>query len=493
MTPPGPSGTQHTPCGCLDRVTLSEDPPTASIGAAASRGVLGRGSLYTLGTAAPVLANAAVTPAVTRLLGVDAYGVVSIGIVVMQIGMMVSGLGMSSVITRQGLLGRSGQDGARSLMVRAVTITSLLVGSVVLLSPLWSQALATDLRRAVVIALLTAACYVAVEDSQAMLRVLDRPLPFVGLSLISTLGGPLLGLTLVARHATPERYLLGMLGGYAVAALVGLTVTLRSGPHHHEGGDTRTALRMGLPMLPHMVAIFAANGGLLVVAGALFDRAQVARLSVAMLLGMAPGVVTAAMNNSWGPTVYRAAQSERAEVLEHTAVDVAYLAATMASGVSLLSPWLLRLAAGADFQPAQLAPQVGIVAFGTILSVGYLGNVHLVFASGRTFGLSITTPTALAVGLASAAALSQLDVRLLAVGFPVTYAGMFLGAGWLAHRVSGVHWHMRVLVPPIVLGGTMCALGALLPTSGGISLARIVCVIALGAFALKRVHLVIRR
>ena len=90
-------------------VTTSNEP--AGAGAAASRGVLGRGSIYTLGAAAPVLANAAVTPAVTRLLGVDAYGVVSVGIVVMQIGMMVSGLGMASVITRHGLLGRSGQEG----------------------------------------------------------------------------------------------------------------------------------------------------------------------------------------------------------------------------------------------------------------------------------------------------------------------------------------------------------------------------------------------
>jgi O-antigen/teichoic acid export membrane protein len=470
-------------------VTTSNEP--AGAGAAASRGVLGRGSIYTLGAAAPVLANAAVTPAVTRLLGVDAYGVVSVGIVVMQIGMMVSGLGMASVITRHGLLGRSGQEGARTLLVRGLLMTAALIAAAVVAAPFWSQLLDPELHQAVVIGLLTAGCYVGVEESQAFLRVLDRPLTFVGLSLLATLGGPLLGLTLVLTgEASAERYLMGLLGGYAVAALVGVAVTLRSGPRRHHTGDTRAALRMGLPMLPHMVSIFAANGGLIFLATALFGQQEAGRLAVALLLGMAPGVVTAAMNNSWGPTIFRTPESERGTVLEHTAADIGYLAATMAGGVAALSPWLLRLAAGSDFRPDELVPQVAMIGFGTVLGVGYLANVHLVFATGRTAGLSLTTPLSLGAGLALGAALSQLEPGLLAMGFPLTYAGMFAGSSYLAHRVGPVRWRQQVLLAPVALGALYCAAGALLPLSLPL---RLTVAALIAGIAVARLRHVVRR
>ena len=81
--------------------------PPGSAGATASRGVLGRGSIYTIGTAAPILANAAVVPFVTRLL-VREYGVVAIAIVVLQVAMMAGSFGMPSVITRQGIISLGG-------------------------------------------------------------------------------------------------------------------------------------------------------------------------------------------------------------------------------------------------------------------------------------------------------------------------------------------------------------------------------------------------
>ena len=470
-------------------VTNSGEPVGA--GAAASRGVLGRGSIYTLGTAAPVLANAAVTPAVTRILGVDAYGVVSVGIVVMQIGMMVAGLGLSSVITRHGLLGASGQEGARTLLKRGLAMTAVLVTVAVSSQPLWSGFLDPALPRAILIALLTAGCYVGVEQSQAFLRVLDRPLTFVALSLVATLGGPLIGLSLVlAGEASAERYLTGLLGGYAAAAVRGVLVTLRSGPASHHPGDTRAALRMGLPMLPHMVSIFAANGGLVFLATALLGREEAGRLSLALLLGMAPGVVTAAMNNSWGPTVYRTTEAERGHVLEHTSADIGYLAATMAGVVALLSPWLLRLAAGQDFRPDELVPQVAVVAFGTVLAIVYLANVHLVFASGRTFGLSFTTPLALATGLTGGALLSRVHPALLALGFPLTYAGMALGSSMLAAKVAHIRWRREVLVVPVLLGAVYCTTGALLPLSPWARLTATAVVVVVAGL---RLRLVVRR
>src|SRR5664279_5497647 len=156
-------------------------PPESSraAGAAASKGVLGRGSIYTLGTVAPILANAAVVPIVTRALGPKAYGVVAIAITVMWVAMMAGSLGMPSVITRQGILARSGVAGARALLVRGSLMTLGLVAVAILAAPLWEPLVKTQLRDAVLLGLVASAFFVVVENAQALLRVLDRPGSFV--------------------------------------------------------------------------------------------------------------------------------------------------------------------------------------------------------------------------------------------------------------------------------------------------------------------------
>jgi O-antigen/teichoic acid export membrane protein len=453
--------------------TEAEDEAHGAAGAAASRGVLGRGSIYTLGTAAPILANAAVVPVVTRMLGKPGYGVVAIAIVVIQVAMMAGSFGMPSVITRQGILAGSGVAGARALLVRGSLMTVGLVAAVIVTSPLWERLVSVPLRSAVMLALAASALFVVVENSQALLRVLDRPGAFVGLSLIATLGGPLLGLALLAQDRSPERYLIGLSAGYGAAAAVGLVLCLRGGRPRRDPGDTRAALRLGLPVIPHLVALFLANGALVFLAGLLYGIPAAGRIQLALLVGSSPAVITSALNNSWAPIVYRAPGHERGAVLAHTARDIATLTALISGGVALLSPWLMRLVAGSDFAPLDLVPAVAIVAFGCVLSVAYLANVHLVFAAGRSLGLSMTTPLSLLVGLACAYLVGRQNLVLLAVGFPATYLALAVGTASLRRYVHAERWSETALILPSGLGLVLCALGAALPTSGAVALVRV--------------------
>ena len=456
---------------------------TVSAGAAASRGVLGRGTIYTVGTVAPILANVAVLRAVTGLLGKPGYGVVAIAIVVFQVAMMAASFGMPSVITRQGIFAASGVDGARALLVRGSMMTAGLVATALLTAPLWDPPVKESLRGAVLLALAASAFFVVVENSQALLRVLDRPVAFISLSLMATLGGPLLGLALLVvppGHASPERYLSGLAVGYAAAAAVGLVMCLRGGRPRHDRGDTRAALRMGLPVIPHLVALYLATGALVLLAGHVYDIAAGGRIQLALLVGSSPAVITAAMNNSWAPIVYRAAEHERSAVLAHTARDIATLAALVSGGVALLSPWLMRLVADPGFAPLELVPAVAIVAFGCVLSVAYLANVHLVFAAGRPLGLSVITPLSLLVGLACAYLAGRQSLVLIAVGFPATYAALAVGTAWLRRHVGAMPWNETALLLPAGLGLVLCALGAVLPTSGTASLVRVAVAVLAG-------------
>jgi hypothetical protein len=458
-------------------VTSSAEPQPLDHGSAASRGVLGRGSIYTVGTAAPVLANIAVLPAVTRLVqagpqGTDGYGVISNGIILMQVGMMLLGLGMSSVITRHGILSGTGIGGARTLLVRGAALSWGLAAVVLLLWPAWRGLLSPPFEVPAAIALVGSACWATVDQSQALLRAMDRPGRFVTLSLIATLGGPALGLALLLGEATPTRYLLGVVVGYAAAAGLGLVFGLGSGARAHQQGDTRAALRLGVPIVPHVVSLFLASGALVFLAKHFYGFSASGRMNLAVLLGSSPGVITAALNNSWAPVVYRADPEHRGAVLERTARDIGALAALVAGGVALLSPWLLRIAAPATYGTDQLVPAVAIIAGGAVLSVGYLANVHLVFAAGRTAGLSLVTPVSLTLGLGAAALVGSRGLTWIAVGFPAAYLCLAAGTAVLRRRVGGARWREQRLLAPVLLAAALLAAGATLPVTGAMALSR---------------------
>jgi O-antigen/teichoic acid export membrane protein len=441
-----------------------------SAAADASRQVLGRGSLYTLGTAGPILAGALVTPAITRAVDRSEYGVIATCVVVVQVLMFVTGLGLPSVITRHGLLERSGLQGAKALVLKGSAATVAFIAVLAATSPLWSDPLLhIAWRPAIAIAALGAAALAMVESALALLRIEDQPLRFVAVSAVGTLGGPVIGLALVhlGTHPSAGRYVTGLAVGYLLSAALGLWLGLRGRPAKGAPGDYRLALRTGLPAVPHQVSLYLAGAGLVVVANHAFGVVDGGRLSLALLVGSAAGVVTSALNNSWVPVVFSTPEAERGAVLERTGRDLAALTALASGGVAVLAPWLLRIAAPSRFDTDSLVKAVAITAAGSVLTIAYLANVHLVFASGRSTGLALVTPLSVLVGFAAAAALSTSDhLALVAFGFPVTYAALAIGTSVLRRQVSPTSWQERRLLPPIALGLALCAVGGLLPTDG---------------------------
>jgi O-antigen/teichoic acid export membrane protein len=455
---------------------LPSDPTLGdgSTGRAASKAVLGRGLLYTAGTAAPVLSNAVVTPFVTRQLGTAEYGVVATALVVIQVGMIVAGLGLAAAITRHGILESSGVAGARSLVLRGAAAAVVVTGLAAASTPWTSGLLGIADALPLVLALAAAAGFSMVVNVQSYLRVLDRPLPFVLLSLGSALGGPVAGMALLlGTSRSANGYLVGLAVGYLGAGVSGLAMVVRGVRHHR--GDTRRALRVGLPTVPHQVAIFLASGILVLVAGWVFGTSEAGRLQLAVLIGSAPGVLTSSLNNAWAPVVYRTAPEHRGEVLEHTGRDIAALTSLAAGFVAVAAPFLLTVVAPPSYSPGEMTPAVGLVAAGTVLSVLYLCNVHVVFASGRSEGLAIVTPLSLAVGTAVAwLAAEAFGAAAVGVGMTTTYAAMAVGVALLARRVSPTRWREAALAGPLAVGFVLCAVGAAMPVSGPGAVARAV-------------------
>lgn len=458
--------------------------------------MLGRGSLYTVATAAPILANVAVTPFVTRLLGAGEYGVVAISLVIIPVAMMVAGLGMAAAITRHGILERSGLEGARALVLRGTGMSVVVLVVVTVTGPWWAATLVgVPWRPALAFALVAAAGFVVVFNVQSFLRVLDRPLPFVALTAVATLGGPVIGLLLLTSvGASADNYVAGLLIGYTAAGAAGLVLVFGGGRTRARRGDLTRALRIGLPTVPHQVALFLANGALVLIASNALGTASGGRLQLALLVGSAPAMVTAALNNAWAPVIYRTTPARRGAALERTARDVTALTAVLAGGVALLAPWLMRILAPVSYEPTGLVAAVGVAAIGSVLSVAYLANVHLVFAAGRSTGLALVTPLSLVAGLLGAVLAATTGLlAAVAIGFPLTYLALVLGTAVLRRRVSPTQWAEYRMVVPLLIGITACLLGTVLPAVGAVAFVRLLLAAALGIGGALFVMRIVRR
>ena len=185
-----------------------------------------------------------------------------------------------------------------------------------------------------------------------------------------------------------------------------------------------------------------------------------------MLIGSAPGVLTSSLNNAWAPVVYRTDAEHRGEVLERTGRDIGLSPPWQRASWPL---WRRPCCASRHRPPTTPVddPRRGCRGSGHDPVRALPCNVHLVFASGRSAGLALVTPTALLLGVTVAwVAGSTLGLIAISVGMTVTYAALAVGVALLARRASPTRWHESRLASPIALGVTLCAFGGWLPPDG---------------------------
>ncbi len=458
----------------------------------ASHAVLGRGSVYTIATAAPALAAVAVTPVVTRVLTVPEYDLVAVATVLIQVGFIFAALGMGAAITRQYILAAAGAAGARGLVAQSAVLATVVVGLAAGTAAWWSSPL-LGRPASPEIYLALAACLGGawVVEAQAFLRGSDEALAFVSLALVSSLLGPVAGLVAVlSGHASAVTYLSGVAAGFLAAGAIGLWRVLRSGEVRASRSGLGQAVRIGLPTVPHQVSLYIALAGLVIIA----DRALASggRANIALTIGAGATVITAAMNNAWAPLVYRRPAHERGAVLTETTRTIATMTVTVAGLVALGAPWILRLAAPGSFDPDSLVPAVALASAAAVPSVIYLASGHLVFASGRTGWLAVTTPLAVAAGLVWAVSWSsRWGLTAVASGYLVVYLLLALATTLLQRAVSRPPWRPPLL--PVVLATwvAVTVLAQVLPTVGPGSLLRVLAgaVLASGGTWAVRRHL----
>jgi O-antigen/teichoic acid export membrane protein len=446
----------------------------------ATRTVLGRGSLYTIATAGPALASLAVVPVVTRQLPVAQYDLVAVATVVVQVAFILVALGLGAAITRQYVLDADGAAAARGTVLAGAGVAVVLTTALAVTGPWWAPlVLGRSFGEEILLALVAGAGGAWVVLTQAYLRGADRPGPFVVLAVVVGLAGPAAGMTAVALvERTAVAYLSGVVGGYLLAGATGLLLVLRSGRPHVTRRGVTDALRVGAPTVPHQVSLYLALAGLVVIADRVLGDGG--RANVALTIGAGAAVVTAGLNNSWAPVVYRTPSAERGRVLDETTRVIALVAVVLAGVVALLAPWLVRLAAPATYGSQDLVPAVALASAAALPSVIYLASGHLVFARGRTGWLAVSTPVAVALGLACAAALaSAVGLAGIGAGYLVAYVLLAVATTGVQRRVAERPWWPPVMPGVLLVWLAVTAAGVLLPVAEAASATRLVLALVL--------------
>lgn len=454
-----------------------------------SQTLLKQGSLFTVATAAPVLVTVLVTPALTRVLGADEYGIVGLTQVILQLGIVLLSFGIQEPIARHGIMEPSGLNGATWIAL-ALVVPSAFVAAVAIITTQWwvPAIMHTPNRPAFSLTIAAAMLYGIIGSFQAVLRAANRPGPFVVMSMLASFIAPVLGLTavlLVGRNA--DLYMVGMIVGYLVSFVYGVTTLLRAWRPRHTPRDFRKAFRLGLPMIPNQVAVYLTTAVIVGAISHFLGVADAGRVQLSLYVGTAPAIIAIAISNSWSPILYRTRLERRTQVATQLASDVAIVIAVLCCGLIALLPFVLTLLMPAAFEPESLVAAASLTCIGSIFLVVYLANVHLMMAAGNNASLVVIVPGAVVLGIFGVLALGADDILTLSAAFPLTMGLMALGTRIALPLASDSTWALHVVVPQVVVVVLAGIVGMVLPPSGVTWVIRLLMACAAGAVGL--VHL----
>lgn len=427
-----------------------------------ARGLAREGAVYTLAVVAPVLVTLLITPFVTRLLGAEEYGHAALGIATYQVASVIIGLGLATAITRHAIIESSGARGSAATVVIGTTAATATALVAILSLGLWGDTVFPSADTGVIAAALACAAALATQTMcQAQLRALSKARAFAAVGILGAVLSSATGLAAIAfGTAAASTFLWAVAFGRALVAIAALWTVVAHDWPSFSWKDTRRSLQISLPTVPHQLAAGAIGGLLIIAAGRTLGTVAAGQLQLALLIGTAPMIIIGALNNAWAPNVYRLDPQHRAGYISDTAPQVAAFGALLAVGAAVLAPLGLAVIAPSSLATGPASQAVAVVATGSVVSVLYLASIHLVFASGRTGLLGVSTPVCLVVALlASSVAARLLPVAglwVFAAAIPLFQILQALMAVMLRRRSGTTELRLGKAIPVVVVGSLVC-------------------------------------
>ncbi|HSG12357.1 MAG TPA: oligosaccharide flippase family protein, partial [Gaiellaceae bacterium] len=325
-------------------------------------------------------------PIYTRYLTPSDYGTVETLIALTTVLVIVLRLGISTAFIR--FYFDSKDPVRRRLVLRTsfwFTMTMATVGLVLGLA--LSPEIASGLFGSSGEALVVAAAFVGLwaqmnwEQMLALFRVEERAVAFVSATLVNI--GVTIAATLTLVVAL-DKGALGVIVGNFTGTLVVYVLLL--GYRREQLGLQvdrhllRAMNRYGLPLVPSALMLWVTNFSDRFLLLKLADSAEVGLYSVGVRVASAMALLLTAFRMSWPPFAYsieddREAKATYSFVLTYVMTFMTWVA----TGLALLSPWLVDLIAAPEF--SRSSDVVGPLAFSVVLFSGY---VVVAIGLGRT-------------------------------------------------------------------------------------------------------------
>jgi len=461
-----------------------------SLEAGIRRELLGRGSVYTLASVLQAVSVLLVLPLVTRQLDPTAMGEVTAALVVAQLLGLVAALGIPAVITLEYLSpDGNGPERARRLVGATLAVALLIAVGAEITGSWWAQIFSgLDYGIELRFAVWSAAAMAVVAAAQAVLRARRWAFAFLLTGLTATVGGQALGLlALAVVEPTGAAYLAGVFTGTVIGATVGLAVTRPRRPRRQDRPLLAAALRTGLPVVPHSLALFALLAIDRIVVERELGLAAAGRYQVAFLIGGAGLSILAAVNNAWSPIVLDGPVDGRWQRLALSTAELERLVPVVVGAIALASPIAMKIAVPAAYDPTALTRVATIVAASTVPYLWYLAGAHVLFAERCTGALVRITPLVAVANVVTTIILVRTfglaGAALATVG---SYAMLALLIRRHARSLARPPWNRSATRRCVALSAVALAAALLLPVDGiGWIGARLVLLVLAGLAAIS--------
>ena len=428
----------------------SPEEPAKIAGRGGTSDLFGRGMLYVVIWSMQVIVATVVSPVLTHVLPVAAFGSLSAAIALYQLLIVLTVLGLDQALEIQRV---EDEDPARArgLLAAGLAIDVVIVGGIALLSPLWAPALGFSSYTLVLITLGWTAPGAGVMLSLSLLQAEDRFARFATVSLISTVGGLLLGLALLFTwERTAEVYALGGIIGQVVALTLGLAWNRPRLAGLFDKETLRRGLRLGIPLALTGLSTFLLTAGDRFIIQRMLGEVQVARYQVAFTIGNVVTLMLTFTNRAWLPRLKNVVDdAQRWRVIATSRDGVFSLVAWAVLGVTVAAPTLLQIFAPSTYAQEELVAVVALIGLAAFPVAAAAASSQMLVTIRWSAPLAWASVVAVVVKIAATFALTvPFGLNGTAAA---TFLALFAQAVVLRLAVTRRHAPVRVAWPVVAL------------------------------------------
>jgi O-antigen/teichoic acid export membrane protein len=432
--------------------------------------------IYGLGGLVSRILAVLLLPLYTRYLSPSDYGKVETLIALTTVAGIVLRMGITSAFFR--FYFDSPEPERRRLVLRTsfwFTMTMATIGMIIglALSPEISNLLfdTSDDADLVAAAFVGLWCGMNYEQLTSLFRVEERSVAFVSASLTNillTIGATLF--LVVALDAGPIGVIVGNFTGTLIVYVALVGYRREQLGLQFDRRLLREMNRFGLPLVPTALFLWTTNFSDRIFLVKLSGTEEVGLYSVGVRIASAMVLLLTAFRLAWPAFAYsieddREARRTYAFVLTYLVLFTTWVA----TGLTLLSPWIVDWLAAPDFESASRV--VGPLAFAAVAFGGYIVVAIGVGRARRTQFNWVVTGAAAAVNVAlNLILIPPYGMMGAAVATIASYATMFVGMSWWAQRIYRVPYQWRRVLTAALAGVGLAIAGKLVGGGFGVAL-----------------------